>query len=151
MCKTFPFSYTTQSHQRDSSVTIPFPCTQSEHVRPVLTITIAALLARGPPRRDEASKTSPVAEENEAVSSATVTERRRLFHPHIPLQNTVRNPDQNHTKKHRTTPKRSASCPTTPSSPPSATLNTYRKQPPSPPSQPCPPRPSSKPSSQRYR
>ena len=37
-----------------------------------LTMTIAARLARGPPSKDEASNTSPVADANEAVSSATV-------------------------------------------------------------------------------
>jgi hypothetical protein len=37
----------------------------------ILTITMAALLALGPPNKDEASNTSPVADANEAVSSAT--------------------------------------------------------------------------------
>lgn len=38
---------------------------------------MAALLALGPPNKDEASNTSPVADANEAVSSATMTSNRR--------------------------------------------------------------------------
>ena len=43
----------------------------------ILTITMAARLALGPPNKEEASNTSPVADANEAVSSATMTSNRR--------------------------------------------------------------------------
>lgn len=100
----------------------------------ILTMTMAALLALGPPRRDEASKTSPVAEANEAVSSATTNE----YAEHRAHQRT---------NKHRSTHQHPILSQITHP----RWFQTHRKRPPPPPYPPCPPKPFSKPSSRKYR